>query len=63
MKAAYMQGSRTLLEDTFRQNVDEALSSASVAEFPVAIKQTLLYIKSTVENFGAVRARDMLTTL
>ncbi|XP_047450940.1 nucleolar pre-ribosomal-associated protein 1 isoform X2 [Mugil cephalus] len=52
MKAAYIQGSGTLLKDTFRQNVEEALSSMSVSEFPVAIKQTLLYIKSTVENFG-----------
>ncbi|XP_069563498.1 nucleolar pre-ribosomal-associated protein 1 [Brachyistius frenatus] len=52
MKAAYIQGPRTLLEETFRKNVEEALSLMSMAEFPVAVKQILLYITSTVENFG-----------
>ncbi|KAI3354092.1 hypothetical protein L3Q82_018642 [Scortum barcoo] len=52
MKAAYSQGLSTLLEDSFRKNVDRTLTSMLMAEFPVAIKQTLLYIKSTVENFG-----------
>ncbi|XP_070761902.1 nucleolar pre-ribosomal-associated protein 1 [Enoplosus armatus] len=52
MKAAYSQGLSTLLEDAFRMNVEGTLVSMSMAEFPVAIKQILLYIKSTVENFG-----------
>uniref|UniRef100_A0A3Q1FHH1 URB1 ribosome biogenesis homolog n=1 Tax=Acanthochromis polyacanthus TaxID=80966 RepID=A0A3Q1FHH1_9TELE len=52
MKAAYIQGANTLLEHAFRENVEGALSSMSVTEFPIAIKQVLLYIKSTVENFG-----------
>uniref|UniRef100_A0A3P8W600 URB1 ribosome biogenesis homolog n=1 Tax=Cynoglossus semilaevis TaxID=244447 RepID=A0A3P8W600_CYNSE len=55
MKAAYSQGTKAFLEDTFVKNVDEALTSMSMDEFPVAIKQILLYIKSTVENFGMVR--------
>ncbi|XP_063349998.1 nucleolar pre-ribosomal-associated protein 1 [Pelmatolapia mariae] len=52
MKAAYIQGPDTLLKDTFRKSAEEALASFSLAEFPVAIKQILLYIRSTVENFG-----------
>uniref|UniRef100_A0A3B4ZNL1 URB1 ribosome biogenesis homolog n=1 Tax=Stegastes partitus TaxID=144197 RepID=A0A3B4ZNL1_9TELE len=55
MKAAYLQGANTLLENAFRENVEGALASMSVAEFPVAIKQVLLYIKSTADNFGTVR--------
>lgn len=61
MKAAYSQGLNTLLEDAFRKNVEGTLASMLMAEFPVAIKQTLLYIKSTVENFGTVRAQNNLT--
>lgn len=56
LKAAYIQGPRALLEDTFRQNVQTALASMPLAEFPVVIKQVLLYIKSTLENFGTVGA-------
>ncbi|XP_041796305.1 nucleolar pre-ribosomal-associated protein 1 isoform X2 [Chelmon rostratus] len=52
MKAAYSQGVSTLLEDAFRKNVEKTLASMLMAEFPIAIKQILLYIKSTVENFG-----------
>uniref|UniRef100_A0A3B4UFA2 URB1 ribosome biogenesis homolog n=1 Tax=Seriola dumerili TaxID=41447 RepID=A0A3B4UFA2_SERDU len=52
MKAAYSQGPSALLEDTFTKNVEETLAFISMAEFPVAIKQILLYIKSTVEIFG-----------
>ncbi|XP_040030484.2 nucleolar pre-ribosomal-associated protein 1 isoform X2 [Gasterosteus aculeatus] len=52
MKSAYSQGPNTLLEVTFKENVDGALASMSMADFPVAIKQMLLYIKSTVENIG-----------
>ncbi|XP_037534219.1 nucleolar pre-ribosomal-associated protein 1 [Nematolebias whitei] len=54
LKAAYVQGPRALLEDTFRQNVENALASMPLAEFPVVIKQILLYIKSAVENFDTI---------
>ncbi|KAM9358652.1 nucleolar pre-ribosomal-associated protein 1 [Symphorus nematophorus] len=54
MKAAYSQGLTALLEDTFKKNVEETLAFMLMAEFPVAIKQILLYIKSTVENFGTI---------
>lgn len=55
MKAAYSQGISTLLEDAFRKKVEETLSSMSMSEYPVAVKQILLYIKSTLDNVGTVR--------
>uniref|UniRef100_A0A3P8SU82 URB1 ribosome biogenesis homolog n=1 Tax=Amphiprion percula TaxID=161767 RepID=A0A3P8SU82_AMPPE len=61
-QSAYIQGANSLLEHAFRENVEGALSSMSMTEFPIAIKQVLLYIKSTVENFGAVRAQNKFTT-
>uniref|UniRef100_A0A3Q2CMY5 URB1 ribosome biogenesis homolog n=1 Tax=Cyprinodon variegatus TaxID=28743 RepID=A0A3Q2CMY5_CYPVA len=54
IKAAYIQGPGALLEDTFRQNAEKALAFISLKEFPVLIKQILLYIKSTVESYGKV---------
>ncbi|CAN9511010.1 unnamed protein product [Ophioblennius macclurei] len=53
IKAAYIQGPDSFLEDTFRKNVEDVLTSMSMAEFPVAIKQILLYVGATVESFGS----------
>uniref|UniRef100_M3ZYI0 URB1 ribosome biogenesis homolog n=1 Tax=Xiphophorus maculatus TaxID=8083 RepID=M3ZYI0_XIPMA len=58
IKAAYIQGPGALLEDSFRQDAEKALAVMSLSEFPVLIKQILLYIKSTVESFGTVRAQN-----
>ncbi|CAG6000164.1 unnamed protein product [Menidia menidia] len=52
LKAAYIQGPNALLKETFRKDAEELLASMSLDEFPVAVKQVLLYVKSTVENFG-----------
>ncbi|XP_014875164.1 nucleolar pre-ribosomal-associated protein 1 [Poecilia latipinna] len=52
IKAAYIQGPGALLEDSFRRDAEKALAVMSLSEFPVLIKQILLYIKSTVESFG-----------
>lgn len=57
MRAAYSQGMNTLLKDAFRMKVEESLSSMLLAEYPVAVKQVLLYIKSTLEIVGTVRAQ------
>ncbi|XP_071780840.2 nucleolar pre-ribosomal-associated protein 1 [Centroberyx gerrardi] len=51
MKAEYSQGPSALLEDTFRAQVEASLVTMEMVEFPVAIKQILLYVKSTVDNF------------
>ncbi|CAM9342472.1 unnamed protein product [Lampetra planeri] len=52
MKAAYSEGLSSLLDDTFRKDVEETLTLMSLADFPLVIKQTLLYLKSAVETFG-----------
>ncbi|KAM9852858.1 nucleolar pre-ribosomal-associated protein 1 [Aulostomus maculatus] len=52
MKAVYNEGLSTLLEDSCKTKVEVTLASMSIADFPLAIKQILLYIRSTVENFG-----------
>lgn len=61
MKAAYSQEPSAFLDDTFRKTVKTTLASTLLAEFPVVIKQILLYIKTTVENFGTVRVQGKLT--
>ncbi|XP_072316400.1 nucleolar pre-ribosomal-associated protein 1 [Eucyclogobius newberryi] len=50
LKEAYVQGAAALTKDAF---VDKAQAALSSAEFPVAIKQVLLYIKTTVEDFDS----------
>ncbi|KAM3874727.1 nucleolar pre-ribosomal-associated protein 1-like [Diretmus argenteus] len=53
LKAAYSRGPGALLEDTFRRTTETSLAAMATAEFPVAIKQILLYIQSTVDSFGS----------
>lgn len=60
MKAAYCKGPDCLLEETFRKELDASLVAVTMAEFPVVIRQILLYVKSTVDNFGTVRAENRL---
>ncbi|KAM7399033.1 hypothetical protein PAMP_018327 [Pampus punctatissimus] len=62
MKDAYSIGLSSLLNDTFRKNVEGTLASMLIAEFPLAVKQILLYIKSTLENFGTF-SKDTGTAL
>lgn len=56
MKTAYSQGPSTLLEESFKKRAEETLSCMPIGEYPVAMRQVLLYIKSTLENVGTVRA-------
>lgn len=58
MKFAYIQGPTALLKENLMESLENALVSMSRAEFPVAIKQILLYTKTTVEDFGTVRAQS-----
>ncbi|XP_065816652.1 nucleolar pre-ribosomal-associated protein 1 isoform X2 [Labrus bergylta] len=62
MKSAYSRGLSPLLEDSFRKDVEEMLAPMLMVEFPVAIKQLLLYIKSTVESLGTF-SKDTGTAL
>ncbi|XP_068174249.1 nucleolar pre-ribosomal-associated protein 1 [Antennarius striatus] len=52
MKAAYSKGPGALIDDGFRGKAEGTIASMSMADFPVAIKQIVLYIKSVVENCG-----------
>ncbi|KAL0972733.1 hypothetical protein UPYG_G00194060 [Umbra pygmaea] len=54
LKAAYTQGSSGLLEGSFSQRVDESMAAMELHEYPVAAKQILLYIKTTVDNFSTL---------
>lgn len=56
MKAAYSQGPGALLEESFKTKAEETLSRMPIGEYPVAMRQVLLYVKSTLENVGTVRA-------
>lgn len=50
------------MEDAFRENLERALAAMTMAEFPLAVKQVLLYIKSTVESLSTVRAQTEQTS-
>lgn len=50
-----------MLEDAFRKKVEGAVASMLMSEYPVAIRQILLYMKSTLENMGTVRKQHKLT--
>uniref|UniRef100_A0A8C9ZT80 URB1 ribosome biogenesis homolog n=1 Tax=Sander lucioperca TaxID=283035 RepID=A0A8C9ZT80_SANLU len=63
MKAAYSRGPNALLEDAFRKNMEASLASMLLADFPVAVKQILLYIRSTVENLGTAPLKTLMGIL
>ncbi|KAM9801478.1 nucleolar pre-ribosomal-associated protein 1 [Neosynchiropus ocellatus] len=53
MRAAYSEGLSCMLEESFKKNSEDALSSLALADFPLAMKQVTLYVRSTVENFSS----------
>ncbi|KAJ8391476.1 hypothetical protein AAFF_G00089500 [Aldrovandia affinis] len=66
MKAAYTQGEARLLQDSFKESIEEGLSTLEVSEFPVAVKQVLLYIRTSVDNFSTFSkdsGAEVLSTL
>ncbi|XP_023681933.2 nucleolar pre-ribosomal-associated protein 1 isoform X1 [Paramormyrops kingsleyae] len=52
MKKAFCDGPDAWLRSSFADSLKEALLGLGVAEFPVAAKQVLLYLKTSVETFG-----------
>ncbi|XP_030633813.1 nucleolar pre-ribosomal-associated protein 1 [Chanos chanos] len=52
MKTSYSEGLSLLLQDSFKQSLQEALATLTVSQFPIAVNQTLLYIKSSVDSFS-----------
>uniref|UniRef100_A0A8C7M8L1 URB1 ribosome biogenesis homolog n=1 Tax=Oncorhynchus kisutch TaxID=8019 RepID=A0A8C7M8L1_ONCKI len=63
LKTAYTQGASALLEDSFRWRLEKSLVTMEMAEYPVAAKQILLYIKTTVDNCSRVRRNTHLTCM
>ncbi|KAM8854605.1 nucleolar pre-ribosomal-associated protein 1 isoform 2-T2 [Synchiropus picturatus] len=53
MRAAYCEGLSCLLEESFKKNSEDAVTSLALADFPLVMKQVTLYIRSTVENFSS----------
>ncbi|XP_048837200.1 nucleolar pre-ribosomal-associated protein 1 [Brienomyrus brachyistius] len=52
MKKAFCDGPDAWLRNSFADSLKEALLSLGMAEFPVAAKQILLYLKTSVETFS-----------
>ncbi|KAM9452285.1 nucleolar pre-ribosomal-associated protein 1 [Salvelinus alpinus] len=63
LKTAYTQGPSALLEASFRQRLEKSLVTMEMAEYPVAAKQILLYIKTTVDNFSTLSKTTGLLVL
>uniref|UniRef100_A0A673WHG4 URB1 ribosome biogenesis homolog n=1 Tax=Salmo trutta TaxID=8032 RepID=A0A673WHG4_SALTR len=63
LKTAYTQGASALLEDSFRRRLEKSLVTMEMAEYPVAAKQILLYIKTTVDNFSMLSKNTGLLAL
>uniref|UniRef100_A0A673W7V6 URB1 ribosome biogenesis homolog n=1 Tax=Salmo trutta TaxID=8032 RepID=A0A673W7V6_SALTR len=63
LKTAYTQGASALLEDSFRRRLEKSLVTMEMAEYPVAAKQILLYIKTTVDNFSMVQRNTRLACM
>ncbi|XP_028856859.1 nucleolar pre-ribosomal-associated protein 1 [Denticeps clupeoides] len=54
MMDAYGQGPDSVLQESVRRDVDASLSRLELDEFPVAVSQVLLYIRTTVENLSTL---------
>lgn len=56
LKNAYARGSSTLLEDDIQTKLRDLACQLPSEQLLLGVKHVLLYVKSTVENFGSVRA-------
>ncbi|NXX80858.1 NPA1P protein, partial [Urocolius indicus] len=54
LKKAYERGSNTLLEDDIQTKLRDLASQLPLEQLLLAVKHVLLYLKSTVENFGSL---------
>lgn len=55
LKNAYARGSSTLLEDDIQTKLRDLACQLPSEQLLLGVKHVLLYLKSTVENFGSVR--------
>lgn len=56
LRKAYERGSNTLLEDDIQTKLRDLASQLPPEQLLLGVKHVLLYLKSTVESFGSVRA-------
>lgn len=56
LKKAYERGSSTLPEENIQTKLRDLASQLPREQLLLGVKHVLLYLKSTVENFGSVRA-------
>ncbi|KFU94949.1 Nucleolar pre-ribosomal-associated protein 1, partial [Chaetura pelagica] len=54
LKKAYERGSNTLLEDDIQTKLRDLASKLPSEQLLLGVKHVLLYLKSTVENFGSL---------
>ncbi|XP_068281432.1 nucleolar pre-ribosomal-associated protein 1 [Nyctibius grandis] len=54
LKKAYERGGSTLLEDDIQTKLRDLASQLPPEQLLLGVKQVLLYLKSTVENFGSL---------
>ncbi|NXL64330.1 NPA1P protein, partial [Chordeiles acutipennis] len=54
LKKAYERGSNTLLEDNMQTKLRDLASQLPPEQLLLGVKHVLLYLKSTVENFGSL---------
>ncbi|NXG57504.1 NPA1P protein, partial [Hemiprocne comata] len=54
LKKAYERGSNTLLEDDIQTKLKDLASQLPSEQLLLGVKHVLLYLKSTVENFGSL---------
>uniref|UniRef100_A0A8C5WVB3 URB1 ribosome biosis homolog n=1 Tax=Laticauda laticaudata TaxID=8630 RepID=A0A8C5WVB3_LATLA len=54
LKNSYQKGVAVLLEEDIQTKLNEALSQLQPQQLLLALKHVLLYLKTTVENFGSI---------
>lgn len=58
LKTSYSEGPTAFLQEDFKEAVRGALDTLDLSQFPVAVKQVLLYLRTYVVTFNSLR-KDM----
>ncbi|XP_029140605.1 nucleolar pre-ribosomal-associated protein 1 [Protobothrops mucrosquamatus] len=54
LKNSYQKGAAALLKEDIQTKLNEAISQLQPQQFSLALKHVLLYLKTSVENFGSL---------
>ncbi|XP_063161512.1 nucleolar pre-ribosomal-associated protein 1 [Candoia aspera] len=63
LKNSYQKGVAVLLEEDIQTKLNEAISQLQPQQLPLALKHVLLYLKTSVENFGSFGKNSGLSLL